>query len=234
MRVNDYGQPLGDPVVGWTTRPAPTRLTLRGESVTLEPAAPAHAEDLQSALGRPADDALWTYRPDHRPSDVAGMSRLLGAAQTDPSKVTWALLPASSGRAEGLATLMRIDQAQGCIEVGAIIFAGSLQRTRAATEAMALLARHVFDDLGYRRYEWKCDSLNQPSRAAALRLGFTYEGRFRQAVVYKGRNRDTDWFAMTDADWPAISAAYDAWLDPGNFDEDDVQRAPLSRFLPDR
>ena len=112
-----------------------------------------------------------------------------------------------------------IDPANGSAEVGGIVYASALQRTTAATEAMVLMMQHVFDDLGYRRYEWKCDSLNEPSRAAAARLGFTYEGRFRQAAVYKERNRDTDWFSITDAEWPALRSAYAAWLDRANFDD---------------
>ncbi len=123
---------------------------------------------------------------------------------------------------------MRIDAAAGSIEIGSIQYGDSLVRTRAATEAMYLLGRHVFEDLGYRRYEWKCDCLNEPSRAAARRLGFTYEGRFRQATVYRGRNRDTDWFSITDAEWPRLRAAYDVWLAPENFDQDGQQRRSLS------
>jgi RimJ/RimL family protein N-acetyltransferase len=123
---------------------------------------------------------------------------------------------------------MRVDADNGVVEVGGILLARTLQRTQASTEAMYLLAHHVFDALGYRRYEWKCDSLNEPSRVAAARLGFTYEGRFRNAVVYKGRNRDTDWFSITDAEWPRIRAAHEAWLDPANFDESGGQRSSLS------
>ena len=145
--------------------------------------------------------------------------------------MTFALVPvdgAGAGKARGLATLMRVDASQGSVEVGGILYARSLQRTRAATEAMVLLMRHVFDDLGYRRYEWKCDSLNEPSRRAAARLGFRYEGRFRQAMVYQGRNRDTDWFSITDAEWRRLAPAYDAWLDAANFDADGRQRSSLS------
>ena len=123
---------------------------------------------------------------------------------------------------------MRVDPAHGSAEVGAILYARSLRRTRAATEAIHLLARYLFDDLGYRRFEWKLDCLNEPSARAARRLGFTYEGRFRNAMVYKGRNRDTDWFAMTDADWPRIRDAHERWLDPANFDDAGAQRTSLS------
>ena len=141
--------------------------------------------------------------------------------------MTFAITPRGRGL-EGIATLMRVDPDNGVVEVGGILLARSLQRTPASTEAMYLLAHHVFDALGYRRYEWKCDSLNEPSRVAAARLGFTYEGRFRNAVVYKGRNRDTDWFSITDAEWPRVRAAHEAWLDPANFEESGAQRTSLS------
>jgi RimJ/RimL family protein N-acetyltransferase len=127
----------------------------------------------------------------------------------------------------GVASYLRLDHVNGSVEVGSIAYAAELQRTTAATEAMFLMARHVFDDLGYRRYEWKCDTLNEPSRRAAARLGFSYEGTFRNALVYKGRNRDTAWFSITDAEWPAIRSAFEEWLDPANHDDDGGQRAPL-------
>ena len=132
-----------------------------------------------------------------------------------------------SGRAVGVASYLRIDPAAGAIEVGHINFSPRLQRTRAATESMYLMMKRVFDELGYRRYEWKCDSLNAPSRAAALRLGFQFEGVFRQALVYKGRNRDTAWFSILDREWPALAAAFERWLDPANFDEAGRQRERL-------
>ncbi|MGD8870595.1 MAG: GNAT family protein, partial [Gemmatimonadota bacterium] len=128
----------------------------------------------------------------------------------------------------GVASYLRIDPAVGSIEVGHIHYSPLLQRTRAATEAMYLMARRVFDELGYRRYEWKCDDLNAPSRAAAERLGFTYEGTFRKHRIYKGRNRDTAWYSITDSEWPAIRQAMEAWLDPSNFDESAKQRTRLA------
>jgi RimJ/RimL family protein N-acetyltransferase len=123
---------------------------------------------------------------------------------------------------------MRIEPAHGVIEVGGITFSPSLKKTRAATESMYLMMRRAFDELGYRRYEWKCDSLNAPSRAAATRYGFTYEGIFRQAIVYKGRSRDTAWFSITDVEWPRVRAAFEAWLDPANFNADGQQKRRLS------
>lgn len=136
------------------------------------------------------------------------------------------------GEAIGVASYLRIDPANGVIEVGHIALSPQLQKTTAATDAMYLMARRVFEELGYRRYEWKCDALNEPSRRAAVRLGFRYEGTFEQAVVYKGRNRDTAWYAITDREWPSIRAEYERWLAPGNFDEHGVQRSALRH--PDR
>jgi RimJ/RimL family protein N-acetyltransferase len=146
--------------------------------------------------------------------------------------VTFAIVPTETGQAAGLASLMRADVANGSIEVGAIVYGRSLQRSRGATEAMSLLMHHVFDDLGYRRYEWKCDKHNQPSRRAAVRLGFIWEGRFRNAVAYKGRSRDTDWFSITDSEWPRVRRALEEWLDDRNFDERGHQRVRLAARPP--
>jgi len=141
-----------------------------------------------------------------------------------------AILKRQSGRAVGVASFMRIGPASGVIEVGGINYSPRLQRTPAATEAMYLLMRRVFDELGYRRYEWKCDALNAPSRAAAARLGFRFEGIFRQAIVYKGRSRDTAWFSIIDGEWPTLKTAFERWLDPANFDESGRPRRRLSEF----
>jgi RimJ/RimL family protein N-acetyltransferase len=148
------------------------------------------------------------------------------AASEDP--LHFAVVDLASGRAVGTLALMRIDAANGVVEVGHVMFSPHLQRTPLSTEAQYLLMRHVFDELGYRRYEWKCDSLNAPSRRTAQRLGFTFEGVFRQAIVTKGRNRDTAWFAVIDGDWPALRAAFEAWLAPDNFDADGHQRQGLA------
>ena len=227
-RTNEHGQPVGEPVPGWEPRPPPGRVTLHGRYVRLEPVAGTHAADLFDALGHEEDDRLWTYRHDDRPADVHHLARMIASWADRADTVTFALVPAQTGRASGVATLCRVDADHGSIEVGAVLLARSLQRTRAATEALSLLARHVFEDLGYRRLEWKLDAHNEPSARAARRLGFSYEGRFRNAMVYKGRNRDTAWFAMTDADWPAVRSAHERWLDPGNFDEGGRQRTALS------
>ena len=168
----------------------------------------------------------WTYLPYGPFTDEPTFRSWLDgiAAKDDP--LFHAILD-DSGDAVGVASLMRISPETGSIEVGHIHYSPRLQRTRAATEAMFLMMRRVFEELGYRRYEWKCDALNEPSRKAAARLGFSFEGVFRQATIYKGRNRDTAWFAIIDHEWPALKAAYETWLDPGNFDAHGKQQQGL-------
>ena len=200
---NEYGQPVGDRVPAWSPRPRPDAVTLRGRYVVVEPLAVAHAVALLASLCGPDDRPLWTYRATEPPADLDQMAGLVARTLATPDLLTFALLP--EGRAaEGIASFTRLDPATGQVEVAGVLFARTMQRTRAATEAIHLLMRHAFDDLGYRRFEWKCDSLNEPSRRAAVRLGFHYEGRFRHHMVTKGRNRDTDWFSVTDAEWPAV------------------------------
>ena len=229
-RVNEFGQPVGEPL-DRSPRPRPAPVRLDGRHAALVPVAGEHVTDLHAHLAGAADEPLWTYRPDARPADLAATARRVAewAAATDA--LTWAVVPTATGEACGVVSWYRIDPAQGSVEVAAVLFGRSLQRTAAATEAIVLLARHAFDDLGYRRLEWKLDSLNAPSAAAARRLGFRYEGRFRNAVVYKGRTRDTDWFAMTDDDWRRLRPAYDAWLDPANFDGEGRQLTRLSDLV---
>jgi RimJ/RimL family protein N-acetyltransferase len=217
-RTNDFGQQVGDPVPGWTTRATPQPITLEGRYVTLEPLSTGHAESLYDALANPGDQELWTYRPTDPPTDVPGMVQLIESTLAAPGLLTFALVPRGE-RAQGIASYTRIDPATGQVEIAGVLYAKTLQRTRAATEAIHLSMRHAFEDLGYRRFEWKCDSLNEPSRRAAARLGFTYEGRFRNHMVTKGFNRDTDWFSVTDAEWPAVRAEHERWLDPANFDD---------------
>jgi len=158
------------------------------------------------------------------------MRAALRAQEHDPDRLFFTLVPAAGGRASGVASYLRIVPEFGVIEVGNIWFGPALQRTAAATEAIYLLARHVFDDLGYRRLEWKCNALNAASRRAAERFGFTFEGVFREHMVIKGRNRDTAWYAIVDRDWPAIRDAFERWLDPENFDAAGAQRLRLDEF----
>ena len=177
-------------------------------------------------------DELWDYLPDGPYAGELELRRALEQKQSSTNAVFFALLRASDGRAEGYASYMRMDPANGVIEVGNILMTPSLQKTTAATEAMYLMARHAFEDLGYRRYEWKCNANNAPSRRAALRYGFTFEGIFRQHMIVKGRNRDTAWFSMLDSEWPARKASFEAWLDPANFDSEGRQRQSLADIAP--
>ncbi len=228
-RTNANGQAIGHPVAGWTPPDPPRPVVLEGRYVRLEPLAADHAQPLFESLGGDENADLWTYRLDLDPPDtVEEAARLVAHGAADRDHLTFAVVPLAEGVARGLTSLYRIDPSNGSIEVGGIVYARSLQRTPATTEATYLLARHLIDGLGYRRLEWKLDSCNEPSAAAARRLGFTYEGRHRQAIVYKGRNRDTDWFSIVDAEWPAIRARIEAWLDPANFDDDGRQRTTLS------
>jgi RimJ/RimL family protein N-acetyltransferase len=215
----------------WSVRPLPPRTAIGGRFCRVEPLDPEqHAADLFEANCDDHDGRNWTYLP-HGPyaSFEAYLTWEKGTASRDDPLVH-AVIDLATGRAVGVASLMRIDPAAGVIEVGGINYSPRLQRRPAATEAMYLLMRRVFDELGYRRYEWKCDALNAPSRAAALRLGFRYEGLFRQATVYKGRNRDTAWFSIVDREWPALRTTFERWLDSANFDRDGRQRASLQSF----
>jgi len=226
---NALGQPIGASVPHWTPRQWPARTPMVGRYCRLEPLDVAcHAAQLHAANSEDTAGANWTYLPVGPFADFAGYRAWLErmAAGDDPQ--FHVVIDGESGEAQGVASFLRIDPAMGAIEVGHINYSPRLQRRRAATEAMYLMMRRVFDELGYRRYEWKCDSLNAPSRAAALRLGFSFEGIFRQAVVYKGRNRDTAWFSIIDAEWPALRAAFERWLDPANFDAAGRQRTSLS------
>ena len=228
--TNAHGQQVGDVVPGWEPRPGPGPVQLDGRHVRVVPLTSARYADLYESCCGPDDDDLWTYRPVDRPDSLATLWMHLASVVEAPDMLTFALVPlegVAAGKAAGIASYMRIEPAHGQVEVAGVLFARRLQRTRAATEAIHLLMRHAFDDLGYRRFEWKCDSLNEPSRRAAARLGFTYEGRFRHHMVTKGRNRDTDWFSVTDTEWPAVRDAHERWLDPANFDERGLQRSRL-------
>ncbi len=199
-----------------------------GQFCAVEPLDPErHAAQLFAAFA--ADDGrMWTYLPRGPFASCADYRHWAeGAARLD-DPLTHAIIDNASGEAVGTAAFMRIDPAFGVIEVGSITYSPRLQRRPAGTEAMYLMMRRVFDELGYRRYEWKCNSLNMPSRAAALRLGFRYEGLFRQATLARGRNRDTTWFSVIDSDWPALRTAFERWLDPANFDATGYQRQSLA------
>jgi RimJ/RimL family protein N-acetyltransferase len=226
--VNEFGQPVGDVVRAWRSRDRPARIGLIGRYAALQPVTTLHVPPLFLSLCGPDDGALWTYRTTPPPETEGALADLVDDWM-DPAadSLTWAVIP-TGGEAAGMTSFYRIEPEHGQVEVAAIVYARSLQRTPAATEATYLLMRYAFDGLGYRRFEWKCDALNEPSRQAALRLGFTYEGRFRNHLVTKGRNRDTDWFSVTDAEWPVLKQAFQTWLHPDNFDEAGKQRLALS------
>ncbi len=226
---NALGQPIGFPVEGWTERPRPPRTAIEGRHCRVEPVDPTrHAADLHAANREDAQDRIWSYLP-YGPFETLDDYRAwMEATCLGDDPLFHAIVDAKTEKAVGVASYLRIEPPVGVIETGHINYAPRLQKTAAATEAMFLMMRRVFDELGYRRYEWKCDALNAGSRAAAERLGFTFEGVFRQATLYKGRNRDTAWYAITDRDWPAIKAAFERWLDDANFDADGRQRESLS------
>lgn len=228
-RLNDLGQPIGFPVPTWTERRRPPKTPMEGRYTVLEHIDPRrHSKDLFEAMTADAEGRLWTYLaygPFATREAYAGWMYLTCMTE-DPLFFT--IIDRASGKAVGLASFLRIDPKSGSIEVGHICLSPLAQRTRVATESAFLMMRRVFDEIAYRRYEWKCDELNAPSRVAAERLGFTFEGIFRQATIYKGRNRDTAWYAIIDKEWPHLKAAYEQWLDPGNFDGEGRQKLRLS------
>ena len=231
MRHNEFGQPIGDPVEGWTARPRPPRTPMEGRYCRVEPLdLDRHAAQLHAANTDAADERRWTYLNADGFADAREYRHWLGHVSASDDTLFHAIVDGSN-QAVGVAAYLRIDPVNGAIEVGHINYSARLQQTRAATEAMFLMMRRAFDELGYRRYEWKCDSLNEPSRRAAARLGFQFEGIFRQAVVYKGRNRDTAWFSILDGEWPAVRAGFEQWLATDNFDDRGRQRRPLADLI---
>lgn len=234
-RINPLGQPIGPAVPDWTPRQRPPRTPMEGRTVRLERLDPArHGDDLWTAFGADESGRMWTYLPVGPYPDREAFDSAIAANAKSEDPQFHAVINLETGRAVGFCTYLRIDPANGVIEVGFITFSPLMQRTTGSTEAMYLMMARVFDELGYRRYEWKCDALNAPSKAAAARLGFTYEGLFRQAVIYKGRNRDTAWFSILDGEWPAIKAAFKAWLEPANFDEEGRQKLSLAALIAEK
>jgi RimJ/RimL family protein N-acetyltransferase len=214
----------------WTPAKPPARAAvLRGARVRLEPLdAARHAAQLYAAShGEDTDPRLWDYLPYGPFADAAAYASWVERHHDGDDPRFYAVVDAAAGRAAGVVSYLRIEPDHGVIEIGHIWFGRTLQRTPQATEAIYLLARHAFDDLGHRRLEWKCDAANQRSRAAAERFGFTYEGTFRQHLIVKGRNRDSAWFSLLDGEWPAQRTAFEAWLDPANFGPDGAQRRRL-------
>lgn len=227
---NALGQPVGFAVPDWRPPPAPPRESLHGAWCRLDPLDPArHAGPLFEALRADAGGRAWTWLPYGPFAGEAEYRAWMEAACRGPDPLFLAITPRGAAQPAGVASWLRIQPADGSIEVGHILYAPALQRTPAATEAMWLMMGRAFA-LGYRRYEWKCNALNAPSRAAAQRLGFSFEGVFRQATVVKGRNRDTAWYSVLDREWPALDAAFRRWLAPDNFDAQGRQRVRLSEL----
>lgn len=232
VRENDLGQPVGEDLPsGWSPPPYPLRQSIDGRLVRIEPIEiDTHAKDLSEANQRDRTGAGWTYMS-YGPFETFGDFCAWAEKEcvgTDP--LFFAYVAKSSGKAIGWGSYLRIAPEDGSIEVGSIQLSPLLRRTAMATEALHLMLMHAFE-LGYRRCEWKCNALNAPSRRAALRLGFTFEGVFRQATNYKGRNRDTTWYSIVDQEWPRITKAHRAWLEPSNIDAAGQQIAPLSSFM---
>ncbi len=226
---NEFGDAIGLVVSDFTKPDVPSESTvLEGRYCFLEALdADKHASDLWDAYSLDVDGRLWTYMPQGPFTDAAHYRSWVEGAHHKADPFFYAIIDRESNKAVGVASFLRIDPTAGSIEVGWITFSPLIQQRPIATEAMYLMMKHAFD-MGYRRYEWKCNSLNQPSINAAMRLGMTFEGLFRQATTVKGRNRDTAWFAILDRDWPVAQSAFEQWLEPSNFDASGQQNLSLS------
>lgn len=228
MAMNRYGQPIGEPMPDWQPARRPGGATLGGRFCSLAPLEPQRDyAALYDAFQLAPDGRDWTYLSIERPDTPAAMLLHLETLQANPTLVNLTVFDAASDAPVGTVALMRIDEANGVLEIGHVSWSPLMKQRSSATEAIALLLRYAFDTLGYRRCEWKCDSHNAPSRQAALRFGFRYEGNFRFAVIVKGRSRDTDWFAITADRWPAVRQAFERWLSADNFDAQGWQIARL-------
>ncbi len=231
---NELGQPIGFPVEDWQTCKRPSGSPMQGKYCRIEPYDPGlHNQALFEAFIRDENHTNWTYLPYGPFSDFESFDQWARQTCQQQDPLFHTIFDLKTDKAVGIASYLRISPEAGVIEVGHIHFSPLLQRTVLSSECMYLMMKRVFDELGYRRYEWKCDSLNAPSCSAANRLGFTFEGIFRQATMYKGRNRDTAWYAITDKDWPAIKQAFEQWLDANNFDADGQQKNSLGSYMPD-
>ena len=226
---NPWGQPLGAPIPDWQPRPYPQRCVLTGWGCRLEPLDPlVHGEYLWQAFALD-DGSLWTYLTSGPFVDQAAFMQWLHTISQQQDPLFFSIIDSASNQSLGLASYLRIDPAAGSVEVGWLHFSPALQRSRLATAAMVLMMEYAFS-LGYRRYEWKCNALNRPSWQAAVRLGFLYEGTFRQARVDKGHSRDTAWFSILDREWPLLLPCYQHWLADDNFDSQGQQLSRLSRL----
>lgn len=229
-QLNQFGQLIGDALPDWQPRPYPQRVVLEGQYCRLEPLSLQHADALFAAHQQAADTRNWTWLLREPEGSVEEYRQWIAGVESLQDPLHFAVIDIRTQQPVGSLALMRIEPNHGVMEVGHVHFSPLLSRTPASTEAQWLLMRYAFETLGYRRYEWKCNSFNDPSRRAALRLGFQFEGRFRQALVIKGHNRDTDWFSIIDGEWPALDRAFQAWLAADNFTADGKQRQSLEAF----
>lgn len=228
--VNELGEAIGFSVRDWRAPDPPSRQPMVGRTCRLEMLDPdRHASDLHHANVQDRENRIWTYLGYGPFGSLVEYRKWVDEVVVSSDPLFHAIIDAGTGKAVGVASYLRISPANGSIEVGHINYSSLLQRTPAATEAMYLMMKRVFE-AGYRRYEWKCDALNAKSRAAAQRLGFSYEGIFRQATIYKGRNRDTAWYAAIDKEWPELESAFTRWLDVSNFDAEGRQRSRLAEL----
>lgn len=231
-RINEHGQPIGQSLTGWKGVEHPGHAGMTGhyaKLVSLDPL--THSQDLFNEYRKDATGKIWTYNFIGPFSTASSLKDWIETASGVDAQPYFAVVDQRDGKAKGIASFMRIQPSHGVIEIGGITFAPSLQRTRVATEAIYLMMRRALVELSYRRLEWKCDALNAPSCVAAARFGFSYDGLFRQAVTYKGRNRDTAWYSLLDRDWAAVDRGFQAWLSSENFDDDDQQRQKLSDLI---
>lgn len=229
-QLNQFGQPVGDALPDWQPRPWPERVTLEGRLCRLEPLQVRHASALFAAYSLSPDTRSWTWLAREPDNSVEAFTHWVESISALQDPIHFAVIDKQTNAPVGSLALMRIDARNGVMEVGSVHFSSLMTRTPLSTEAQWLLMRYTFDTLGYRRYEWKCNSLNEPSRLAAARLGFQYEGRFRQALVAKGHNRDTDWFSVIDKEWPVLDRAFRQWLSADNFTTDGKQLNTLESY----
>ncbi|MBM7636070.1 GNAT family N-acetyltransferase [Streptococcus saliviloxodontae] len=231
MVVNVYGQEIGESLLGYTSGAMPDVSVLEGNYCRLEHIdAKKHLDDVADFYWKQVDPSDWTYMYGQPFTSKEAVRTCLEEYQVSENPYFFAIREKYSGKVLGTFSLMRIDPHNRVVEMGRVIYAPALQKTRAATEAQYLVMKYVFEELSYRRYEWKCDRFNKPSAQAAQRLGFRYEGTFRQHTVYKGRTRDTDWFSIIDSEWPSLKLAFENWLSPENFDKDGQQKQSLKAF----
>jgi len=232
MHKNSLNQPIGFPLENWQACEHPRGAHMQGRLCALEPLnRDHHSVDLFEAFSRDFDHRNWTYLPYGPFASLVEFQDWIDATCLGDDPCFFTIIDLDSGKAVGVASYLRIVPASGVIEVGHIHFSPLIQGSAISTEAMYLMMKLVFDELGYRRYEWKCDALNAPSCAAARRLGFEFEGIFRQATMYKQRNRDTAWFSVIDKEWPVIKKVFEEWLSSDNFDDDGKQLGSLSKIM---